>query len=48
MAKGEHRNVFIEDEAVVVVARYYKGYNINGDVKVIYRYLPRAVGELVV
>lgn len=30
------------------VTRYYKGYAISRDVKVIYRYLPREVGELAV
>ena len=30
------------------VTRYYKGYNVSGDVKIIHRYLPREVGELVV
>lgn len=30
------------------MTRYYKGYAMSGDVKIIYRYLPREVGELVV
>ncbi|GME30227.1 putative DNA helicase protein [Neofusicoccum parvum] len=47
-AKGGHRNVFIEDGLVVFVTRYHKGYAMSGDVKVIHRYLPREVGELVV
>ncbi|KAL1613888.1 hypothetical protein SLS56_012220 [Neofusicoccum ribis] len=47
-AKGGHRNIFVEDGLVVFVTRYYKGYAMSGDVKVIYRYLPREVGELVV
>jgi hypothetical protein len=46
--QGGHRNVFIEDGMVVFVTRYHKGYNLSGDVKIIYRYLPREVGELVV
>lgn len=46
--KGGHRNVFIEDGAVVFVTRYHKGYAVSGDVKIIHRYLPREVGELVV
>jgi hypothetical protein len=46
--KGGHRNVFIEDSMVVFVTRYHKGYNVSGDVKIIHRYLPREVGELVV
>ena len=43
-----HRNIFIEDGMVVYVTRYHKGYQLKGDVKVIHRYLPREVGELVV
>jgi hypothetical protein len=46
--QGGHRNVFIEDGIVVFVTRYHKGYNVSGDVKIIHRYLPREVGELVV
>jgi hypothetical protein len=46
--KGRHRNVFIEDGMVVFATRYHKGYNVSGDVKIIHRYLPREVGELVV
>jgi hypothetical protein len=33
---------------VVFVTRYYKRYNVSGDIKIIYWYLPREVGELVV
>jgi superfamily II DNA/RNA helicase len=46
--KGGHRNIFIEDGLVVFVTKYHKGYALSGDVKVIHRYLPREVGELVV
>ncbi|MCJ1387145.1 hypothetical protein MMC17_010274, partial [Xylographa soralifera] len=46
--RGEYRNVFVEDGAVVTVTRYYKGYTLKEDVKIIYRYLPREVGELLV
>jgi hypothetical protein len=46
--KGGHRNIFIKDSIVVFVTQYYKGYNVSGDVKIIHRYLPREVGELVV
>jgi hypothetical protein len=34
--KGGHRNIFIEDGIVVFVTRYYKGYSVSGDVKIIY------------
>jgi hypothetical protein len=46
--QGGHRNLFIKDRIVVFVTRYHKGYEVKGDVKIIYRYLPREVGELVV
>ncbi|KAL1640735.1 hypothetical protein SLS61_010230 [Didymella pomorum] len=46
--KGGHRNIFIEDGMVAFVTRYHKGYTLSGDVKIIHRYLPREVGELVV
>jgi RecQ family ATP-dependent DNA helicase len=46
--KGGHRNMFIEDGMVVIATRYHKGYHVSGDVKIIHRYLPREVGELVV
>jgi hypothetical protein len=46
--QGGHRNIFIKDRMVVFVTRYHKGYNVSGDVKIIHRYLPREVGELVV
>ena len=45
---GGHRNIFIEDGLVVFVTRYHKGYAMSGDVKIIHRYLPREVGELLV
>ncbi|TKA60225.1 hypothetical protein B0A55_13169, partial [Friedmanniomyces simplex] len=47
-AAGSHRNVFIEDGQVVFVTKYHKGVQISGDMKIIHRYLPREVGELVV
>jgi hypothetical protein len=33
---------------VVFVAQYHKGYRSSGNIKIIHRYLPREVGELVV
>ena len=47
-SKGEYRNIFIKDGSVVFIMRYYKGYHISGSVKVIYRYIPHAVGLLLV
>ena len=46
--QGGHRNLFIEDGMVVFVTQYHKGEQYHGDVKIIHRYLPREVGELVV
>jgi superfamily II DNA helicase RecQ len=46
--KGNHRNLFVEDGLVVFVTRYHKGYAMSGDIKIIHRYLPREVSELVV
>jgi hypothetical protein len=45
---GGHRNVFMEDGLVVFASRYHKGFYATNDVKVVHRYLPREVGELVV
>ena len=47
-AAGRHRNVFIEDGLVAFITRYHKGFSASGDAKVIHRYVPREVGELVV
>ena len=47
-ARGGARNIFVEQGLMVYVTRYHKGYAIQGDVKVIHRYLPREVGELLV
>ena len=45
---GHHRSIFIEDGLVSTVTAYHKGYNIIGSTKIIHRYLPREVSELVV
>ena len=34
--KGGYCNIFIKDGIVVFATRYYKGYNVSGDVKIIY------------
>ena len=46
--QGEHRNLFIEDGLVSIVTTYHKGYSMEGTTKIIHRYLPREVSELVV
>lgn len=45
---GGHRNIFVEDGLVVFVTQYHKGFYASNDTKVIHRYLPQEVGELVV
>jgi hypothetical protein len=45
---GGIRNLFVEDGLVTFVTRYHKGYMVSGDIKIIHRYVPREVGELVV
>jgi hypothetical protein len=45
---GGHRNIFVEDGLVVFVTQYHKGFFASNDTKVIHRYLPQEVGELVV
>jgi hypothetical protein len=45
---SRHRNVFIEDGMVTLVTAYHKGFHASNDIKLIHRYVPRAVGELVV
>jgi hypothetical protein len=45
---GHHRNIFIENGMVSTVTSYYKGYNVTGSTKIIHRYLPKEVGELLV
>ena len=45
---GGYRNIFIEDRKVVLIAAYHKGYNLEGNTKIIYRYLSQEVGDIVV
>ena len=40
-ARGEQRNIFVEQGLMVYVTRYHKGYVRKGDIMVIHRYLPR-------
>ena len=47
-ARGEQRNIFVEQGLMVYVTQYHKGYVQKGDIKVIYRYLPREIGELLI
>jgi superfamily II DNA helicase RecQ len=45
---GGVRNIFIEDGLVCFVTSYHKGYESSEKLKVIQRFLPREVGELLV
>lgn len=45
---GHHRGVFVESGIISTVTSYHKGYTITGSTKIIHRYLPKEVGELVV
>ncbi|KAJ6194071.1 hypothetical protein J3E72DRAFT_199128, partial [Bipolaris maydis] len=47
-AQGNSRGIFIEDGVVVFVTKYHKNIAQTGQGKVIHRYVPREVGELVV
>ena len=40
------RNVFIENDKVVIVNRYHQGYEIIENEKIIYRNLSRAIEQL--
>ncbi|KAI9034735.1 uncharacterized protein KD926_006348, partial [Aspergillus affinis] len=42
------RNIYIDDGLVTLVTAYHKGFHVSNDVKIIYRYLPREVGELII
>jgi len=43
---GGRRNVFVENGMMVFVTAYHKGYSLEGNTKIIHRYLPSEVGEL--
>jgi hypothetical protein len=45
---GIRRSIFIENGLVSFVTFYHKGYSIQGSTKIIHRYLPREISELVI
>ena len=47
-ARGQHRGIFFEEGLISTVTSYHKGYNISGSTKIIHRYLPKEVSELLV
>ena len=42
------RNIFYENGLICYVTYYHKGYSVSGSTKIIHRYLPREIGELLV
>ena len=42
------RGVFIQDGMVAFVTQYHKGYSASKRVKIVHRFVPREVGEVVV
>jgi hypothetical protein len=46
MPNSQSRGIFVKDGLMVYVTIYHKGIRHTGTAKVIYRYLPREVGEL--
>jgi hypothetical protein len=45
---GHHRSIFIKNGLLGTVTSYHKGYNVTGTLKIIHRYLPKEVSELLV
>jgi hypothetical protein len=45
---SRHHNMFIEDGLVTLVMAYHKGFHASNNIKLIYWYVPRVVGELIV
>lgn len=45
---SHHRSVFIKNGMVSTVTSYHKGYSVTGLTKIIHRYLPKEIGELLV
>ena len=44
--QGHHRSVFTKNGMVSMVTSYHKGCSVTGSIKIILRYLPKEVGEL--
>ena len=45
---SEGRGIYVTDSMVYFVTGYHKGYGNSAKLKIIYRFVPREVGELVV
>jgi hypothetical protein len=48
IAQEQHRGIFIREGLIGTIISYHKGYNITGSTKIIQRYLPKELGELLV
>ena len=46
--EGRHRNVFVEHGLISIVTSYHKSQSTSHSIKIIHRYLPREISELVV
>jgi hypothetical protein len=46
--QGHHRNIFVDNGMVSTVTSYHKGYAVTGSTKIIHRYMPNQVGELLI
>lgn len=46
--QGRIRNIFIKNGLVIVVTGYHKGYRSSNNIKIIHRYLPQEIEELLV
>ncbi|KAF2175090.1 hypothetical protein K469DRAFT_471988, partial [Zopfia rhizophila CBS 207.26] len=44
--KIRHKNIFIKDNIIVFIIRYYKKYIVSRDIKIIYKYLLYKVSKL--
>ncbi|KAF1352611.1 hypothetical protein BDV97DRAFT_293583, partial [Delphinella strobiligena] len=42
------KGVFIKDRLIAFVTGYYKGFGSNSQIKAIYRFVPKEMGEIVV
>ncbi|KAH3144945.1 hypothetical protein LV155_006703 [Aspergillus fumigatus] len=47
MVNNHRQNIYIKDGMVTFVTVYHKGFHASNNVKIIHRYVPREVGELV-
>jgi len=46
--QGHHRNIFVDNGMISTVTSYHKGYAVSGSTKIIHRYVPNQVGELLI